>query len=145
MGSHANLMVQKFTPGTYGQPGAMDRESRVGDGWCAWPKFVEDATGGAYTITTDAIKRGGYKRNGGAGDRVDTLPTGTVLDAAFPEMAIGDSLVFMVSNIGTTNSLTVTSAASGATASGNVAVLANTNIFVLMTKTAASTYTFNCL
>jgi len=128
-----------------GQGKLSDREIRCGDGWNAMPNLVTDATAGAYTITTDAILRGGYQRNGGAGDRVDTTPTGAQIDAAFPMWAIGEGRVIMVSNIGTSNKLTVTAGASGVTVNGHSAVLLKTHVFVYILKTAAATYTWYCL
>lgn len=136
---------QMYQPNLLIRDGILEREQRKGDGFCAYMNPVSDATAGAYTIPVEAIARGGYVRDGGAGDRVDTLPTGAVLDTAFPDLGIGESVMFMVSNIGTTNKLTITTAASGTTVSGHTAVLHNTAVFVQMTKTAAATYTFNCL
>lgn len=127
------------------QPVPTDRVAGAGDGQLGMPRLVTDATAGAYTITTDAILMGGVKRNGGAGDRVDTLPTGAVIEAAFPQWDINEVRMMLYSNIGTSNKLTITTAASGTTVLGNVAVLAKTAIWIHIKKTAASTFTFNCL
>lgn len=141
---NANLMVRgNFYGGTQGL--AMSRESRAGDGVWGMPAPVSDTTAGAYTITTDVIARGGITRNGGAGNRVDTLPTGTVIDAAFSDWAIDEVRMILYSNTGTSNSLTITTAASGTTVSGHSAVLLSTAVWVHITKTAAATYVFKCL
>jgi hypothetical protein len=79
------------------------------------------------TVTVAAIRGGIITANqGAAGAATYTLPTGTVLQNAYPTFTAGDSVEFMIVNISTVDAEDVTVAGdTGTTMKGNVTVEAN--------------------
>lgn len=96
------------------------------------------ATAGNLTVTTAQILSGVCHFTGAAAAVAYTYPTGTVLDAALPDMRIGDTIEFTVIN--TAAQVATMTTAAGLTLSGNVTINASSRR-VFMTKTAAATYT----
>lgn len=117
----------------------IEREAHAGDGWLANPRVTTDATAGNRTLTVEGMLGGAIVMTGAAGAVAYTYPTGAQIAAAFPEMDIGDSYVFTVTNTAA-QTATLTTAASGTTLSGLVTANAATRT-VIMTKTAAAAFT----
>jgi hypothetical protein len=118
---------------------ALERESQTGDGWMAMPRVTTVATAGALTIPVEGMLGGTLVYTGALGAVAYTYPTGTLIAAAFPEMDIGDTYVFTITNTAA-QVATMTTAASGTTLTGMVTANANTRT-VIMTKTAAAAFT----
>lgn len=118
------------------------REARSGDGLCAHLKPVVVATAGALTIGVDAILQGAPTFTGAAGAVAYTFPIATLLLAALPDMDIGDTYTFIVSNAAA-QVATLTTAA-GITLTGNVTVNADSRICVLE-KLSSTTVGIRCL
>ena len=97
------------------------------------------ATAGNLTVTVEAMLSGVCTFTGAGGAVAYTYPTGALISAAFPDMRIGDTVVFTVINTAA-QAATMTTAASGTTVTGN-AVINATARQVFMTKTAANTFT----
>ena len=115
----------------------MKRSARVGDGWLANPRVVTNSSAGAQTISLDQILGGVARFTGAAGAVTYTTDTAANILAAMPDMDIGDTYVFSVSN---TAAQTATIAGgTGVTAvSGNLTVNATSKFFVLE-KTSSTT------
>lgn len=105
------------------------REARTGDGLCAHIKPVVVATAGALTIGVDAIQNGAAVFTGAAGAVAYTFPIATLLIAALPDMDIGDTYSFIVSN--TAAQVATLTTAAGITLTGNVTINADARICVL--------------
>lgn len=113
------------------------RPARVGDGFMANPLITTNASSGAQNITVAQILGGVAQFTGAAGAVAYTLPLATELIAAMPDMDIGDSYMFAVSNTAAQNATITTN--TGITLSGNSAVVNASVKFVVLTKTAAAT------
>jgi hypothetical protein len=103
----------------------------------AGPVVTSVSTAGNLTIGVAAIAGGVAMFTGAAGAVAYTTPTGTQLSAAFPDMNIGDSMMFRLVNTAA-QAATVT-AGTDVTASGIVVVNAAGKDFLLR-KTAATTW-----
>ena len=68
-----------------------------------------------------------------------TMPTGALMDAAFPSMKVNSCFDFFIINTGATNAATVT-ASTGCTLVGAAAVAAATSCNWRVRKTADATY-----
>jgi len=68
-----------------------------------------------------------------------TMPTGALMDAAFPSMKVNSCFDFFIINTGATNAATVT-ASTGCTLVGAAAVAAATSCNWRVRKTAENTY-----
>lgn len=116
----------------------MERQARAGDGWIANPLITSNATAGNLTISTAAIAGGVARFTGAAGAVTYTTDTAANLAAAFPDMDIGDSLVFTVVN--TAAQAATIAGGNGVTAiAGNLVVNATSKNFALV-KTGAATF-----
>lgn len=116
--------------------GGIESEMRVGDGFAANPRYVLNSAAGAQTISLNQILGGIAAFSGAAGAVTYTTDTAANILAAMPDMDIGDTYVFMLSN---TAAQTATIAGgTDVTASGNLTVNATSKMFVLE-KTAATT------
>lgn len=114
-----------------------ERPARVGDGFLANPLITTVATAGNLTIGVPAILGGIARFTGAAGGVTYTTPTAALLLAAMPEMDIGDTYVFMISN--TAAQAATIAGGDGVTAvAGNLVVNATSKMFVLE-KTSATT------
>jgi len=96
------------------------------------------ATAGNLTVTTGQIASGAMVFTGAVGAVAYTYPTGAALDLAFPDMPIGSTIQFTVTN--TAAQVATMTTAAGLTLTGLVTINAATRR-VYMTKTAAATYT----
>jgi hypothetical protein len=116
----------------------LQRLSRAGDGWLTAVRKVVQAADSAQVLGIDAISGGVYVRTSITAGRTDTTDTAANLAAAFPDMDIGDSIMFLVGN---TSGQTLTIAGgTSVTASGNLLVLTLTSKWFVLTKTAAATF-----
>ena len=116
--------------------GGIEQEARVGDGFLANPRYVLNTAAGAQTISLNQILGGIAAFSGAAGAVTYTTDTAANILAAMPEMDIGDTYVFMISN--TAAQVATIAGGVGVTASGNLTVNATSKMFVLE-KTAATT------
>lgn len=116
--------------------GGIEQEARAGDGFLANPRYVLNTAAGAQTISLNQILGGVAAFSGAAGGVTYTTDTAANILAAMPEMDIGDTYVFMISN--TAAQVATIAGGVGVTASGNLTVNATSNMFVLE-KTAATT------
>ena len=119
-----------------------ERVARAGDGWMANPLVTTDSTAGNRNITMSAILGGAAVFTGAAGAVAYTLPAAATIIAAMPNMDIGDSYVFTLTN--TAAQVATITTNTGLTVSGNVTANAATRRVVL-TKTAATTMNAVCL
>ena len=122
--------------------GAMWDEYKPGD-VMAYPgaPSAAVATAGNLTITVAQMLSGAMTFTGAAGAVAYTYPTGALIAAAFPDMRIGDSVKFTITNTAA-QVATMTTAASGTTLTGIVTANANSR-HVIMTKTAAEAFTLH--
>jgi hypothetical protein len=94
-------------------------------------------------VTVEKIHGGVIQYTGFTAGRTLTIDTAVAIIAAFPEMDIGDSIMFCVS---ITTALAGTwVAAAGVTLAGRATVLANTFQLVILTRTGAATITLRAL
>jgi hypothetical protein len=105
------------------------RKARAGDGMLASLSQTANAVDANSTIPLAAVLGGLYIRNGMTATRADTVPTGAQLDAALPDMDVGDALLIVIS-VTTAFALTFT-AATGVTLAGKT-VPASGFIYVLL-------------
>lgn len=105
------------------------REARVGDGMLTTLKTDVVATAGNLTISVSAILGGAAIFTGAAGAVAYTFPIATLLLAALPDMDIGDTYSFIVSN--TAAQVATLTTAAGITLTGNVTINADSRICVL--------------
>lgn len=100
-------------------------------------------TVGAGTLTAALLQPGGViARTGPVGGYADTLATGAQMDAAYPEVDIGESFKVRYSN--RVAQICTLTASAGMTAAGGtvVAIPASTTVDIILTRTAANTWTF---
>lgn len=117
--------------------GGIEQEARAGDGFLANPLITTNASAGNQSITVTQIAGGIAQFTGAAGAVNLTLPTAAAILAAFPDMDIGDSYLFAVSNTAAQAATITTN--TGITLSGNSAVVNATMKWVLLVKTASTT------
>lgn len=121
--------------------GGIEVEARVGEGFMANPQITTDATAGNRTIALSAILGGICQFTGAAGAVTYTTPTAAALAAAMPDMDVGDSYMFKISN---TAAQTATIAGgTNVTASGNLTVNAGARDFILVCTALGATPAFN--
>lgn len=112
------------------------RKTRAGDGLLTAAQRTVNSGAGAQTISVAQILGGVAVFTGAAGAVTYTSATAADLIAAMPDMDIGDTYMFVLSN---TAAQTATIAGgTGVTASGNLTVNATAKFF-LLEKTAATT------
>lgn len=92
----------------------------------------------AQTISANAISAGIYLRSGLTAGRTDTTDTAANILAANPDMSIGDTFVFIISN--TAAQILTLAGGTGVTVSGRTTVN-NGTLLVLFTKTSETTMT----
>ena len=115
----------------------LPRQARVGDGFMANPRITSVATAGDLTVTVAAVLGGVAQFTGAAGAVAYTLPLAVDLIAAMPDMDIGDSYVFAISNTAAQVATVTTNI--GITLSGNAATINASMKWIVLTKTAATT------
>lgn len=120
----------------------LERQARIGDGFFGNPLVTTNATAGNQTMTVPAVLGGVAQFTGAAGAVNYTTPTAAALIAAMPDMDIGDSFIFAVSNTAAQTATIV--GGTDVTVSGNSTVNAGVR-FVLLVKTAATTMNAVCL
>lgn len=117
----------------------LNRKARTGDGALMHMSRTDQSTDSNQTISVAAILGGLYSRSGTNTNRTDTTDTAANILAAMPEMDIGDTYMFMVSNA-TANPLVI-AGGSGVTASGNLTVPTLVAKWFMLTKTSATAMT----
>lgn len=117
----------------------LNRKARAGDGALMHMQRTNQTTNADSVIAVAAILGGIYSRSGTNTNRTDTTDTAANILAAMPEMDIGDTYMFMVSNA-TANPLVIAGGAN-VTASGNLTVPTLTSKWFLLTKTSATAMT----
>lgn len=115
----------------------MKRQARAGEGFMANPQIVTNSSAGAQSISIPQILGGVAQFTGAAGAVAYTLPTAAAIIAAMPDMDIGDSYIFALSNTAAQNATITT--ATGITLSGNSAVVNASMKFVVLTRTGTAT------
>jgi len=114
-----------------------ERRAQAGDGLLSMAKVNTVATAGNLTITTEAILGGVARFTGAAGAVTYTTPTAALLLAALPDMDIGDTYMFIISNTAA-QAATIAGGAGVTAVAGNLVVNATAKHFVLE-KTSATT------
>jgi len=117
----------------------LNRNARAGDGTLMHLRRTNQSTDSNQTISVAAILGGLYSRSGTNTNRTDTTETAANILAAMPEMDIGDTYTFMVSNA-TANTMVV-AGGTNVTASGNLAVPTLQSKFFVLEKTSATAMT----
>ena len=125
------------------QDQGLSRNMRAGDGATWAPILVIVAADAAYQVTVADLAAGAIQFTGFTAGRALTAPLGTLVEAAFPEMDIGDSIAFKASVVpafaGTWT------AATGVTIAGRTTLPASSSQDVLIRKTALNTYVWTGL
>ena len=125
------------------QDQGLSRNMRAGDGSTWAPVLVVVATDAAYQVTPADLAAGAIQFTGFTAGRALTVPLGTLIEAAFPEMDVGDSIAFKASVVpafaGTWT------AAAGVTIAGRTTLPASSSQDVLIRKTALNTYVWTAL
>lgn len=96
-------------------------------------------TVGAGTLTAAILLSGLVARSGPVADFTDTTDTGTAIDLALGQPAIGAAFSFTVKN--TVAFADTIAGGTGVTVTGRTVVPGNSTVEFLLTKTAANTYT----
>ena len=117
----------------------LNRKARAGDGALMHLRRTNQTTDSNQTISVAAILGGLYTRSGTNTNRTDTTETAANILAAMPEMDIGDTYAFMVSNA-TANPLVI-AGGTNVTASGNLTVPTLVSKWFVLEKTSATTMT----
>jgi hypothetical protein len=121
----------------------MCRQARVGDGFVANPLITTNAAAGAQNITLPAILGGVALFTGAAGAVNYTLPATAAILAAMPDMDIGDSYVYKLTNTAA-QAATIVAGDADTTLAGFTTANANTRTCVI-TKTSATTITHTAI
>lgn len=116
----------------------MERKARAGEGFLANPIITVNAAAGNQTITAAAVMGGVARFTGAAGAVTYTMDTGANLAAAMPDMDIGDSYVFRITNTAA-QAATIAGSAGVTAIAGNLIVNATSSMFALV-KTGAATF-----
>lgn len=91
------------------------------------------------TPTIAQLAGGIVTQTGATGAGTVTLPTGTLISANFPNVAVGYTFVTLFSNLGGAQTLTITGA-TGSTVLGTAAVGTGKNAELFFTNTGANTW-----
>lgn len=116
----------------------LQRRVSGNDGCLGSPGIVTVATAGALTIGLDAMLSGVARFTGAAGAVAYTLPTGAVVSAALPDMEIGESFTWWLTN--TAAQVATLTASAGHTVTAGITTINATSCLVVTTKTAAATF-----
>jgi hypothetical protein len=118
------------------------RPSQVGDGLMMHPKITTNAAAGNQAITTAAILGGVALFTGAAGAVDYTVPTAAAILAVMPEMDIGDTYAFALTNTAAQAATIVTN--TGVTLAGFTTLNAATRTCIIE-RTAAATVTITTI
>jgi hypothetical protein len=105
---------------------------------------IANATVGAATLVAgkDIVPGATLVRTGSVGAYSDTLPTGALMDAAFPEMAVGDSFEMRIaSHVGFIETI-VAGAQHTVVAGSLTAVPANASAWFRFTRASVGNWTY---
>jgi len=119
--------------------GGVQRRARAGDASSNNPVITTNASAGNQSITIPMIAGGVGVFTGAAGGVQYTIPVAADIIAAFPEMDIGDTLEFSITNTAA-QVATLNTAAAGVTYAGFTTANAATRVG-LITKTSGTTVT----
>lgn len=126
---YVTALVQDTTLGTV-------RAQTTGDGWLASPS--ETVLADANSTITAAAIAGGLVTQVPTAARTDTTDTAANIAAAFPNMDIGDTLMFYIC-AKAAFALTI-AGGTNVTASGNLTVAASTGKFFMLVRTGAAAF-----
>lgn len=123
--------------------GGLPRKLEAGDGFIGMPTSTPVTTAGAGTLTTATLLSGLILRSGPTAAFIDTTDTGANLDADFPGLVNGESIIVLYCN--DTGFIATIAAGVGVTmvtsaANNNVAI--NSSKFLKFEKAGVATY--NC-
>lgn len=117
------------------------RQAVAGDGLLMFPKASTLTTVGAGTLLATLLTSGLLLRTGPTGAYADTIDTGANLDAAFPNLAVNDSINLMYSNsVAFASTITAATGVTLKTAAANNVIAASTGRFLHLIKTGVGTY-----
>jgi hypothetical protein len=119
----------------------LERIARAGDYQLLNPVVTVNATAGNQSITIPMMSGGVGVFTGAAGAVQYTIPVAADIIAAFPQMDIGDSFMFSITNTAA-QIATLNTAAAGVTYSGFTTANAQTRTGII-TKTSATAV--NCV
>ena len=122
--------------------GRLEREARTGDGWLANVRVTTNASAGNQSITIPQILGGVALFTGAAGAVNLTTPTAADIIAAMPDMDIGDTYVFKLTETAAQTATIV--AGTGVTLAGFTTLNAATRTCIIE-KTAATTVTITTI
>jgi hypothetical protein len=91
------------------------------------------------TPTAAQLLTGILTQTGATGAGTVTLPTGTLVSAAVPNVTVGDTFTVMFANLGGGQTLTITGA-TGTTVLGTATVATATNIVLTFVNTGTNTW-----
>lgn len=98
-------------------------------------------TAGNGTILAALMASGLILRTGPGGAYADTLDTGANIDAAYPNLSVGDTIDFWLCNsVAFANTITAAAGITLKTAAGNNAIAASTSKLIHLEKTGVGTY-----
>lgn len=107
---------------------------------------VELATVGAGTLTAALLQAGNLIRRTASGGAVaDTLATAAEMTAAYPEIEAGQSIIVRYANRNAAIMTLTASAGMTAVAGSLVAIPANTNTAIVLTKVSTIAWTFETM
>jgi hypothetical protein len=107
-------------------------------------RVSQAAAAGATLVAGKDILPGATLVRTGAGGAAynDTLPTGTLMDAAFPSVAVGESFEMTIANHVAAIATIVAGATHTVVAGSLTAIPANSSAKFIFTRTAANTWTY---
>jgi hypothetical protein len=121
------------------QDNGLMRNARAGDGWIQCPELVTIAADTNDILTVTKMAAGSVQYTGFTAGRNLTTDTAANITAAFPEMDIGDILVFKVSIVPAFAGTWV--AGTGVTLAGRATCPASTQQEVYLRKNSNTSYT----
>lgn len=121
--------------------GRLPQPLKVGDGIVANVAVHSKTDDAAATITTTQLAGGFIQQSGTlTAGRTITTPTGTLLDAAFPTMDVGDSFCFVVSNANAGAQNLTVAGGTGVTLTGSGVIPQYGSRMFALVKTGTATY-----
>lgn len=101
------------------------------------------STGGDYAITAAALAGGIIVRDPAGGNRTDTFPIATLIEAAIPGLAVGDSFpVYYINTADAAETITL-AVATGTTITNVAQTITQNEAALLLFRKTATTPTFN--
>lgn len=112
-----------------------------GDGPLLYIKDTALTTVGAGALVAATLMSGLILRTGPTGAFADTIDTGANLDAAFPNMAVGDTIdVYYSCSVAFASTITANTGVTLRTAAANNVIAASTGRLLHLEKTGTATY-----